>query len=152
MAWTKGRGLLGPMKPLMGRWITANASGSSAAAGMHCRRTFSPFGKSWVELDARWQIGPDKEYRERAFFGAGEDGSLAFYSFTNDGKRSVGRLAEAADVPDRTIAFEAQMRAGLARMLYWPLDDDRPGFWFAVESKTAKGWNRFLKQQFVPMG
>ena len=48
------------------------------------------------------------------------------------------------------IAFEAQMPAGLARMLYWPLDSGEPGFCFAVESQTKKGWNRFLLQRFVP--
>ena len=151
MPWTKGRGLLGPLKPLIGRWITSGSHGSSQAAAMRCSRSFTMFGKGWVELDARWEIGPGKEYREIAFFGTGEDGALACYSFTNDGKRSVGRLAEASSAGDRAIAFEARMPAGLARMLYWPLDDDAPGFWFAVESKTAKGWNRFLQQQFVPM-
>jgi hypothetical protein len=117
---------------------------------MRCSRTFSPLGKGWIELDARWQIGPAKEYRERAFFGAGEDGRLACFSFTSDGKRSVGHLADASDVAGEIIAFEALMPAGLARILYWPLNDSRPGFHFAVESKTQKGWNRFLEQKFVP--
>ena len=149
MTWTKGRGLLGPVKPLLGRGITAEGHGSTGAAEMRCSRSFFPFGKGWIELDARWEIGPTKEYRERAFFGASEDGSLACYSFTIDGKRSVGRLADASDVAPAAIAFEADMPAGLARMLYWPLDDGTAGFRFAVESKTRKGWSRFLEQQFV---
>ena len=42
------------------------------------------------------------------------------------------------------------MPAGLARMIYWPLETGLPGFHFAVESKTLKGWNRFLIQQYDP--
>lgn len=149
MSWTKGRGALGPLKPLLGDWITARAGGNPAASTMRCSRSFSPLGKGWVELDARWEVGGGKEYRERAFFGPAEDGLLGFFSFTSDGKRSVGWLADGLDVHPEAIAFEAQMPAGLARMIYWPLDDGRDGFRFAVENKTKKGWNRFLEQQFV---
>ena len=149
MSWTKGGGTLGPLKPLLGDWVTALAEGSTPASTMPCSRSFCPLGKGWVELDARWQVGPGKEYRERAIFGPGEDGLLGFFSFTSDGKRSVGRLADGLDVHPEAIAFDAQMPAGLARMIYWPLDDGTAGFRFAVESGTKKGWNRFLEQQFV---
>src|SRR5947209_7041011 len=88
MPWTKGRGVLGRLNPLLGEWVTAHSEGDTAAVAMRCRRSFLPLGKGWVELDARWETGPGKEYRERAFFGAGEDGSLTSYSFTSDGKRS----------------------------------------------------------------
>ena len=152
MGWKKGRGLLGPLQPLLGEWRTQRSAGSTEAANMACSRSFAPFGKGWIMLDARWEMGPGRIYRETAFFGPGEDGALGFFSFTNDGKRSVGRLADGSDVDAEAIAFEAQMPAGLARMLYWPLPDGGPGFRFAVESKTKKGWNRFLTQHFGPAG
>ena len=150
MAWKKGRGLLGPLQPLLGDWRTRVGSGSTEAAAMACTRRFSPLGKGWISLDARWRTGPDREYRELALFGPGEDGALGFFSFTSDGRRSIGRLADGSDVHPEAIAFEAQMPAGLARMLYWPPDDGAAGFLFAVESRTKKGWNRFLVQHFVP--
>ncbi|WP_395613106.1 hypothetical protein [Allosphingosinicella sp.] len=150
MSWKKGRGLLGPLQPLLGHWRTSRAEGGSPAANMACSRSFTPFGKGWMRLEARWQTGPDKAYCETAFLGPGEDGGLGCFSFTNDGKRSVGRLADGSDVHADAIAFEAQMPAGLARMIYWPREDGEPGFLFAVESKTKKDWNRFLTQRFGP--
>ncbi|MBK7306435.1 MAG: hypothetical protein IPI88_04940 [Chitinophagaceae bacterium] len=47
--------------------------------------------------------------------------------------------------PD-AICFEANMPAGLARMVYWPADDG--GFHWAVESKVKKGWNRFTMHHY----
>ena len=87
------------------------------------------------------------QYCEIALFGAIEDATLGFYSFTSDGKRSQGRLADGTDVHAGALAFEAQMPAGLARMIYWPCEAGG-GFNFAVESRTKKGWNRFLRQTF----
>jgi hypothetical protein len=75
------------------------------------------------------------------------DGTLGFYSFTSDGKRSEGRLSDGSDVYATAIAFRAEMPAGVARMVYWPLDNGG-GFNFAVESRTAKGWSRFLRQEY----
>jgi hypothetical protein len=144
--WGKGRGLLGPLKPLLGRWQTVAAEGSTGAAALACRRTFQPFGKDWIELRAEWDAGARGIYREISLFGKGEDGALACFSFTSDGKRSRGRLADGSDVHSDAVAFEHQMPAGLARMIYWPAED---GFDFAVESRTKKGWNRFLIQRFV---
>lgn len=152
MAWKKGRGLLGPLQPLLGAWRTPAGEGGTPAANMSCSRSFALFGKGWIALEARWEMGPDRTYVERAFFGPGDDGALGFFSFTNDGKRSVGRLADGSDVHPDAIAFEAQMPAGLARMVYWPRDDGEAGFLFAVESRTKKGWNRFLTQRFEPAG
>ena len=149
MAWKKGRGLLGPLQPLLGDWRTQKGEGGTGASGMACTRSFAPFGKSWIMLEARWETGPDRTYVERAFFGPGDDGALSFFSFTNDGKRSAGRLADGSDVHPEAIAFEAEMPAGLARFVYWPAEEG-PGFLFAVENRTKKGWNRFLRQHFVP--
>jgi hypothetical protein len=152
MSWKKGRGLLGPLQPLLGDWRTQQSEGGTPAANMACSRSFALFGRGWVRLEARWEMGPDRTYCETAFFGPGEDRALGFFSFTNDGKRSVGRLADGRDVHLDALAFEAQMPAGLARMVYWPREDDGPAFLFAVESRTKKGWNRFLRQEFEPAG
>lgn len=152
MAWKKGRGLLGPLQPLLGEWRTRTSEGSTPATKMACTRGFTPFGKGWIRLEARWETGPDRTYVENAFYGPGEDGVLGFFSFTNDGKRSVGRLADGSDVHPDAIAFEAQMEGRLARMVYWPREDGEAGFLFAVESRTKRGWNRFLRQEFGPAG
>jgi hypothetical protein len=150
MSWKKGRGLLGPLQPLLGDWRTERGEGNTPASAMSCSRSFAPFGKGWVRLEARWETGAGKAYCETAFFGPGEDGALGCFSFTNDGKRSAGRLADGSDVHPDAIAFEAQTPAGQARMVYWPREDGGPGFLFAVESRTKKGWNRFLAQRFEP--
>jgi putative hydrolase of the HAD superfamily len=39
-----------------------------------------------------------------------------------------------------------KMPAGLARMAYWPAEDD--GCFWVVESKTAKGWRRFVHHDY----
>jgi hypothetical protein len=146
MAWSKGRGLLGPLKPLMGAWVSLPEDQQSKMPA-RCSRVFRPFGKGWIELDARWDMPGGRQYREIALFGAMADGALGFTSFTNDGKRSEGRRADGTDIHPDALAFEAQMPAGLARMIYWPAET-HGGFYFAVESRTARGWNRFLRQEF----
>jgi hypothetical protein len=148
-AWKSGRGLLGPLKPLLGRW-EAEAAGPGAASVMRCTRSFEPvLGGAWILLSARWETGPGKAYEESALYGRGEDGVLAFSSFTSDGKSSRGRLADGSDVHPQAVAFEAQMPAGLARMIYWPAEEE--GFYFAVESRTKAGWNRFMRHHYRAM-
>lgn len=149
LKWMKGRGLLAPMKPLLGDWET-EAKGPSGGP-MRCTRSFRPLGNGWIELDARWDVSKDKPYREIALFGATQDGALGFFSFTSDGKRSEGRQADGSDVHPDALAFEAQMPAGLARAIYWP-DEAGDGFHFAVENKTKKGWNRFLSHHYNAKG
>jgi hypothetical protein len=146
MTWTKGRGLLGPLKPLLGAWVSEPGEQQSNIPA-RCTRVLRPFGQGWIELDARWEISSEQTYREIALFGAMPDGGLGFYSFTNDGKKSEGRLAEALDLGPQAIAFEAAMPAGLARMAYWPLHDGE-GFNFTVESRSKTGWNRFLRHVY----
>jgi hypothetical protein len=146
--WKSGRGLLGPLRPVLGVWVSPPEA-QEFNMPMRCTRTLRTFGKGWIELDARWDMGSRGEYRELAFFGAMSDGALGFHSFTNDGKRSEGRLADGTDVHADAIAFEAKMPAGLARMIYWPLATET-GFNFAVESRTNSGWNRFLRQEYRP--
>lgn len=145
-SWKSGRGLLGPLKPLLGNW---RAQAEMHGHTMVCTRTFEPFGKGWIRLEAVWHMGERGDYREIALFGAGDDGVLGFFSFTNDGKRSVGRLADGSDVHPEAVAFEAQMPAGLARMVYWPTEDGT-GFRFAVESRNKSGWNRFMMHTYRP--
>jgi hypothetical protein len=148
--WKSGRGLLGPLKPLLGDW-SAEGAAPGAAGRMRCTRSFAPvLGSAYVRLDARWEMGPNRAYEEIALFGKSED-RLAFWSFTSDGKRSVGFRADGADVHPDAIAFEAQMPAGLARMVYWP-SEEGDGFDFAVESRTKAGWNRFLCHHYRRLG
>lgn len=145
--WGNGRGLLGPLDPLLGAWSATDARNGVTMA---CTRTFERFGKGWVRLEAEWRMGEDQAYREIALFGADEAGALSFFSFTNDGKRSTGRIADGADVHPLAIAFEARMPAGLARMIYWPAETG-PGFHFAVESRNKSGWKRFVTHAYRPI-
>jgi hypothetical protein len=73
---------------------------------------------------------------------------ICFWSFTSDGKNSHGVLSDVSDIHPDAIGFEAEMPAGIARQAYWP--DEEDGFYWVVESKTKKGWNRFVKQHFKP--
>ena len=158
--WKKGRGKLGVLAPLLGRW---SASTESPMGPLRCTRVFEAvLGGSYVRLGTRWQLGagppegqgecPDAPakagggYEEIALFGAGEGGRIAFWSFTSDGKRSQGGSADVTDLRPEAVGFEAQMLAGLARMAYWP--DGEGGFFFAVESKNKKGWKRFVEHHY----
>lgn len=143
MAWKKARGALGALKPLIGRWANEPSRSADKASAMTCTREFSMFGDKAVQLDARWDMGGGRVYREIAFYRAGVGPKLCFSSFTNDGKSSEGVLCDGRDIHPQAIAFEAKMPAGVARMVYWPTDDGE-GFYFAVESKTKKGWKRFF--------
>jgi len=148
-AWKSGRGALGALKPLLGHWAT-EADGPGGFGKIRVARSFEPvLGGAYVRLEARWELGPGKAYEEIALFGKGEDGSLTFSSFTSDGKQSRGALADGTDVHPDAIAFEAQMPAGLARFVYWPAEEG-DGFLFAVENRTKKGWNRFLRHHYKP--
>jgi hypothetical protein len=132
-----------------------------------CTRTYAPFGEKYVRLDAEWRFSAPKKgsvpdaqreamaahvgkapYRETCFFGPADDGVLTFWSYTSDGKKSSGRLAEAKDVHPDALCFEAQMDAGLARQVFWPHESE--GFMWAVEAKTKKGWSRFTLHHYRP--
>jgi hypothetical protein len=160
--WKKGRGKLGFLQPLLGRWV---ASAESPMGPLRCTRIFEAvLGGSFIRLVARWEFGPSaakppesspdggapsgKAYEEIALIGAGDEGKVCFWSFTSDGKRSQGTVADVTDLHAEAVGFEAQMPAGLARMVYWP--DEDGGFFWVVESKTKKGWNRFVKHQYRP--
>lgn len=141
--WKKGRGKLGIFAPLIGSWI---AEDDSPRGAVRCNRTFARVldGK-YVQLDASWDFGRST-YEERALFGIDENGRVAFWSFTSDGKRSQGHLVDVADLHVEALGFEAQMPAGLARQAYWPGDEGRVEW--VVESRTKKGWNRFVHHRY----
>lgn len=145
-AWKKARGKLGVLEPLIGSW---KARAESPMGPVECRRTFSRvLGKAYVLLQAEWNLGAGKRYTELSVFGPGDGGGIAFWSFTSDGKRSQGHLTDGTDVHPEAIAFEAQVPAGMARMIYWPGDDG--GFNWAVEARTKKGWTRFTEHRYHP--
>jgi hypothetical protein len=142
--WKKGPGKIGVLSPLLGSWQTA---ASSPMGKVGCTRTFTPIlnGK-YVQLIASWEFG-SKVYEEYAIYGI-DGGKLSFWSFTSDGKRSTGTIADGTDIDPRAIAFEAEMSPGRhARMIYWP--NETGGFNWAVEAKTKKGWSRFTLHHYT---
>lgn len=145
--WKKGRGKLGVFAPIIGSW---KAEADSPMGKITCTRVLeSVLGSNYLQLTAKWHIGKSI-YQEHAIIGM-QDGKITFWSFTSDGKNSQGTLADSTDIHPEAICFEAQMPAGLARMIYWPAENG--GFNWAVESKTKKGWNRFTLhhyKKFVP--
>ncbi len=136
--WKKGRGKLGFLQPLIGTW---KAVSETQMGKMKCTREFRPIlAQNYIQLIAKWDMG-NKVYEENAIIGI-KNSLICFWSFTNDGKNSEGYIADGTDVHPKAICFEAQMPAGLARMVYWP--NEIGGFNWAVESKIKKGWNRFV--------
>jgi hypothetical protein len=134
------------MEPLIGDWFT-EAAGSIGHVKV-IRRFEWILDRSAVELNARWELPQGKAYSERAIFFVDHDGTIAFCSFTSDGKHSRGSVADGTDIHAEAISFVAEMPAGLARISYWPSDGQ--GFRWAVESKTKKGWNRFMEHESLP--
>jgi hypothetical protein len=158
--WKKGRGKLGFLQPLLGRWM---AEAESPMGPVRCTRVLERvLGDSYVRLEVLWQFGESAKapphpthsplqgrgYQELAVIGVGPEGQIGFWSFTSDGKHSRGTVADATDLHAEAIGFEAQMPAGLARMAYWP--DEAGGFVWVVESKTVKGWKRFTQHRYRP--
>ncbi len=140
--WKKGPGKLGILHPLLGSWV---ANGETAMGKLRCTRTFTKMlNGHYIQLTARWEFD-EKVYEEVAVIGLDQD-KISFWSFTSDGKKSQGQIADGTDVHPEAICFEAQMPAGLARMIYWT--DEENGFYWAVESKNKKGWNRFTEHHY----
>ena len=146
MRWHKGRSKLGLFDPLLGIWQTEAKSGRGQ---FKCKREFKKaLLGNYIQLTAHWEFA-DKSYDELAMIGVNPEKEVCFWSFTSDGKQSDGKLINVTDVHPEAIGFEAQMSAGTARMVYWP-DDDK-GFYWIVESKTKKGWNRFVEHHYLPI-
>lgn len=145
--WKKGRGKMGPMAPLLGRW---KAEADTQMGRVSCIRDYQKFGDGYVRLEAEWNFqgkgAAMKTYREICLFGPDKDGALTFWSYTSDGKKSSGKLSDAPDVHPQAVCFEAQMDAGLARQVFWP--DEKSGMRWAVESRNKKGWNRFTEHHY----
>lgn len=146
MDWKKGRGRLGVISPLMGTW---QAEASSDMGPVRCRREFKKvLSGKYIQLTANWEFA-DQTYDELAMIGVNSEKEVCFWSFTSDGKQSQGKLADLSDIHPQAIGFEAEMPSGLARMAYWP--DGGEGFHWVVESKTKKGWNRFVEHHYCPI-
>lgn len=143
--WKKGRGKLGLFDPLIGEWA---ANVDSPMGKFVCTRKFSQtLNGKYLQLNVLWDM--KKPYEELALIGVDTEKTVCFWSFTNDGKQSTGYLADVTDVHPSAIGFEANMPSGLARMAYWP--DEEDGFYWIVESKTKKGWNRFVEHHYQPI-
>ncbi|MBI3791730.1 MAG: hypothetical protein HY275_12750 [Gemmatimonadetes bacterium] len=144
--WKKGRGKLGPFDPLLGRWV---AEAHSPMGPLRCIRTLEPIlAGQYLRLTARWEFGGPggKAYEEIAVIGAGGGSDVRFWSFTNDGKRSEGTLADVTDLHPEAIGFVAQMPAGTARMAYFP--DPDGGYIWVAEARTKKGWSRLAHHHY----
>ena len=145
MHWKKGRGKLGVLDPLLGTWV---AEAESEMGPVRCTRLFTRIlGGKYLELRATWAFAKSS-YEDLTIIGVSDDGSLHSWSFTSDGKRSQGVLADASDLHPQAVGFESQMPAGLARQAYWPHPET--GFEWAVESRTRKGWRRFVHHHYKP--
>lgn len=148
MSWKKGRGRLGVFKPLLGVWQAETVSDEMGP--VRCRREFKRvLSGKYIQLTANWEYGDDKTYDELAMIGVNREKEVCFWSFTSDGKQSDGKLADVTDIHPEAVGFEAQMPSGLGRMAYWP--DEEEGFHWVVESKTKKGWNRFVEHHYLPV-
>lgn len=143
MDWKKGRGKLGVFAPLLGNWICE--SDTERGPVVVTRQFEKTLDGKYIELRVQWKFAKTS-YEELALFGVGRDKAIHFWSFTSDGKNSQGILSDAGDINENNLAFEATMDAGVARQVYWP--HEREGFHWAVESKTRKGWNRFVDHHY----
>jgi len=146
MKWTKGRGALGIFTPLLGAWKTEAESELGHVTAT--RRFEKVLDGKYIQLTAHWEYS-GKTYDEIALIGVNPDKEICFWSFTSDGKHSEGRLADVSDLHPDAFGFEAHMPAGLARMAYWP--DDEEGFHWVVEANTKKGWRQVTAHHYLPV-
>ena len=138
------------LEPLLGQWVHM---GDSGLGKLTCNRHFSSLLDGHrVRLDAIWSYDDPKrsDYVELCIFGLNKDGVLGFHSFVNDGTSSNGLLADADELVETTICFEAQMPHGLARQTYWP--DEVGGWNWKVERKLKSGWSPIIEQAYRPDG
>lgn len=146
MKWKKGRGILGIFTPLLGDWKTEADSEMGPVTAT--RRFEKVLDGKYIQLTAHWEYS-GKTYDEIALIGVNPEKEVCFWSFTSDGKHSEGKLADVSDLHPEAFSFEAQMPAGLARMIYWP--DEEEGFHWVVEAKTKKGWSRVTEHHYREM-
>lgn len=139
--WKPGRGKMGFMKPLIGRWLAIDPD--TPMGRVECIRSYEPIlnGK-FIRLQADWDIGDgQKTYREIAHYGLNRDKVPAFWSFTSDGGQSYGELADVSDMSEGAKGFHAEMPSGLARFGFWPTET---GMIWAAEAKTKAGWKSMI--------
>jgi hypothetical protein len=149
--WKKGKGKMGVFRPFLdNNWVNRPEPEQPGdnPNDMRVTRTFQTIlhGK-YVEMNATWEM-KDTTYEDRTLFGVDKDKQIHFWSFTSDGKNSNGILCDASDLHPEAIGFEAQMPSGTARQVFWPHNE---GFKFVVESRTKKGWNRFVEHFYEPV-
>jgi hypothetical protein len=131
--------------PFIGDWVAESNNRMGPAT---CYRSLKPIlGDNDIQLTARWHLGSKgaaQPYEEHCLIGVDKDQDR-FWSFTSDGQRSEGVLADATDLNPEAVGFEADMPAGRARTAYWP---EEGGFHFVVEAKTEPGWSRFVDHSY----
>jgi hypothetical protein len=131
--------------PFFGDWVAESNNQMGPAT---CYRSLKPIlNGSYLQLTAQWHLGPKgaaHSYEEHCLIGV-DKSEVRFWSFTSDGQRSEGVLAEVSDINPEAVGFEADMPAGRARMVYWP---EEGGFRFVVEAKTEMGWSRFVDHSY----
>ncbi|MBT7098863.1 hypothetical protein HN937_15910, partial [Candidatus Poribacteria bacterium] len=118
----KGDATLRFFAPLVDRtWV---AEGDGPMGKYTCERRFERvLQRKYVRMTVTWDLG-EKTYEETAMFGRDpREKRLEFWSFQSDGKNSHGVCVAADDAPDGAVVFEAQMPAGLARLVMWLTDD-----------------------------
>ena len=143
--WKRGRGKLGVMEPLIGRWV---AVADSPQGKVRCVRSFTKvLSGKYLQLEADWRFGKS-HYQEIALFGVRANGKVGFWSFTSDGKHSEGEWVDVRRAHPEAFGFQARMPAGLGRMIFFPADG--PGFHWVVEAKTKKGWTRIVEHHYRP--
>ena len=113
--WKSGRGALGVLKPLLGRWATETEGPSNFGTIRVTRRFETVLGGAWVRLDVLWALGGGKTYEEIALFGKGEDGALAFTSL------HLGRQAGARGGTGYCFAVREPDQEGLEPLPAAPL-------------------------------
>jgi hypothetical protein len=164
--WKKGRGRLGFLDPLLGRWRAKTVSENGP---VECERLFEPVLKeNYVRLTAHWKVGPAPKskpagkgearnevragssytYDEVALIGG--DKPVKFWSFTSDGKHTEGVAADASDLHPEAIGFEAMVMGRQARQVYFPAENGDV-IW-VVEGKAKKGWSRFVEHRYRRIG
>lgn len=142
MDWKTGRGKMGFMQPMLGKWIAIDPD--TPMGKVVCQREFTRIldGK-FIRLEANWSIGDGaKTYQEIAHYGLNRSKLPAFWSFTSDGGHSEGLLADVSEMAPGAMGFEAEMPSGLARFGFWP--EEHQMIW-AAEAKTKRGWSQMIR-------
>jgi len=82
-----GRGLLGPTKPLLGRWVHRGVHIGQAVQVEHA---YEPWGRGRVRLAATWTL-PDRTYAEIVWL-RGDGGPGLDFADENQGRAGWNRF------------------------------------------------------------